>query len=530
MEIQNKNVIIYTRVSTTEQKDSGYSLQQQKDALSDYCAKYSAIVIKAYEEDYSAKDFDRPQFQAMLKFVKQKSVAIDYVLVYSWDRFSRNTLLSYEYIDKFEKMGIEINAISQPINFNDPSQRILLSIYIVTPDVDNRIRSDKTQSGIIGSLKEGRFCNRAPVGYINGKDDSNPLKPLIKPCPKNAELITNIFTDYSTGKYSQAELISIYKKKGLKLKRSQFSEMLSNVLYMGRVRIPEYKGTPSEIVRALHQPLVTEFVFIKVQQVKAGKTNFKLNSFSNKHDEFLPLRGFLKCPQCGNNLTGSPSMSRNKSHYYYYHCNKKSGCKENVSAKLVNEKLRELLQNIKPSNGVVKLFSTILIDQYKKSYSGRLNDIKNINLKRKEIETKLDNLTEKYVDEKIGDETYKRISTGYNLQLDDFKVQTEDLSEYHQDLDKFVEFGLDLICNVDILYEKASAPIKRKLLGSIFCEKLVFVKDQYRTAKFNAVITLIANNTKGLGILKKESGGSFSRTSASVPGAGVEPARFPTGV
>ena len=62
-------VILYTRVSSEEQS-RGYSLRDQKDRLDKYCALKNYTIVKHYEEDHSAKTFERPQFKKLLEFIK----------------------------------------------------------------------------------------------------------------------------------------------------------------------------------------------------------------------------------------------------------------------------------------------------------------------------------------------------------------------------------------------------------------------------------------------------------------------------
>lgn len=104
-----------------------------------------------------------------------------------------------------------------------------------TGKVENKKRWERTRNGIIGALKEGRHVNHAPIGYINARDPKNGNKPLIQPCPKKALLIKRIFEEYATGNYSQEAVRKKYYKLGIKRSKSQFSHLLSNILYTGKL-------------------------------------------------------------------------------------------------------------------------------------------------------------------------------------------------------------------------------------------------------------------------------------------------------
>lgn len=53
-----------------------------------------------------------------------------YVLVYRWDRYSRNLKEALINLDYFEKIGIEVNSVEQHIDFNAADYITMLSLYI----------------------------------------------------------------------------------------------------------------------------------------------------------------------------------------------------------------------------------------------------------------------------------------------------------------------------------------------------------------------------------------------------------------
>jgi hypothetical protein len=61
--------------------------------------------------------------------------------------------------------GIEPQAIQQPIDFSVPQSKIILSVCLTLPEVDNDIRSEKTIVGICQANKLGRWTASPPKGY-----------------------------------------------------------------------------------------------------------------------------------------------------------------------------------------------------------------------------------------------------------------------------------------------------------------------------------------------------------------------------
>ena len=74
--LNGKTAVLYRRVSTTEQKDYGMSLSNQSEQLRSFCYRNNIEVVQDFEEDYSAKDFNRPVFSELLKFVAQNKIEL----------------------------------------------------------------------------------------------------------------------------------------------------------------------------------------------------------------------------------------------------------------------------------------------------------------------------------------------------------------------------------------------------------------------------------------------------------------------
>ena len=86
---KRNKAIIYTRVSTKEQAETNTSLETQKQYCENYAKSNGYNVVKYFGGTHeSAKSDDRKEFKKMLKYAKQ-SGSIGYIIVYSYDRFSR---------------------------------------------------------------------------------------------------------------------------------------------------------------------------------------------------------------------------------------------------------------------------------------------------------------------------------------------------------------------------------------------------------------------------------------------------------
>src|SRR5690606_2549639 len=116
---------LYIRVSTDEQAEKGYSQRSQEEILRRYCQIKGITVRKVMIEDYTARTFRRPVWTQYLIDLKKKKEKLDYVLFVKWDRFSRITADAYQMISMLQKLGVEPQAIEQPLDLSIPENKIM---------------------------------------------------------------------------------------------------------------------------------------------------------------------------------------------------------------------------------------------------------------------------------------------------------------------------------------------------------------------------------------------------------------------
>ncbi|HUX95785.1 MAG TPA: recombinase family protein [Bacteroidales bacterium] len=54
-----------------------------------------------------------------------------------WDRFSRNLYYSMTVINELHKPGVTVNTVEQPLDISSSDNKILLSLYLTMPEVEN---------------------------------------------------------------------------------------------------------------------------------------------------------------------------------------------------------------------------------------------------------------------------------------------------------------------------------------------------------------------------------------------------------
>jgi len=516
--LKGKRAILYRRVSTTEQKKSGNSLHSQQNQLIKFCQNNQIHNLKEFEEDYSAKNFNRPEWSKLNKYAKANYKDIDLLLVVNWDRFSRNTLEALNTIDTFSKINIEVNSINNWIDYQDPTQKFIQLMYLGMPEVDNKMKGLRIKKAMREVRKSGRWCSKQPFGYLPGKDHFG--KALMKVDPDKGQLLKSLFELYSSGNYSQSEILKMTRFKPLKLSKSNLSRILQNIVYAGFLDVPAFEEEPKQTKKGLHEPIIDLITFNKIQElfkVRSAQKQ-KPKAFNKK----LLLRGHLRCSKCGGNLTGSASTSKTGKKYYYYHCSSKRSCNERFRAELANCKFEDYLKQFDIRPEVKRLFVEILKKQFSEFETERFNQIKMIENDIQKIKTNQDILLDKLISGTINDIIYDKKNTEYVNKINELNVELSNLEDYENDLRDFIEFSVELMTNMNKIIGFSDEVTLRKFMSSIFNDKLEFEKEDYRTPKLNPSVNLIFMVISSLELNKNKKGDTFSDVSHDVLEVGIE--------
>lgn len=513
-----RRAIIYTRVSTDEQ-NNGYSPSDQKDKLHKYCQHNNIDIVGFYHDDESGKTFNRPEWLKIVAFIKKNRGYVDNIIFLKWDRFSRNVAEAYITIRDLKKLGVEPQAIEQPLDFEIPESKIMLAVYLAAPEVDNDRRALNILHGIRRGKKEGRWLGARLRGYKNTRDANN--RPIMVPGGDDQEeLVRRAFTEFATELYNIEELRLKLYKEGLKCNRNSFWMLLRNKGYIGKVLVPAYKDEAEYWVDGVHEAIIDNETFFAVQDIIEGRKKKLPNKFQTIRDEF-PLRGFLTCSQCGRTLTASSSRGKMGTLFYYYHCNK--GCKERYKASLVNEEFEKLLETITVNDLNINLFSAIL----KKGLKDRNNSVrtfleeiqKNI-AKQKQ---RLKNAKEMVMDGEITSADYKEMKYETETALERLNSDEAKLVDGLDNHGSLVDDGLEILKSIGSYYKSKDTVAKQRIVSSIYPEKLIFDKSGYRTPKTLKVLSLIGRIGEGSKRNKKGKNLQIVNSSLQVDPEGFEP-------
>ncbi|TAN02256.1 MAG: recombinase family protein [Chitinophagaceae bacterium] len=453
------NAIGYLRLSMKDQ--SRYSLEFQEAAIRQYCERYKINLIAIFKDNGQCSDnFDRPDYIALEKFIKEQNGRINYLIVMCHDRFSRNLPEALMKIKSLEdKFGLKVLATeeSPEIDSSDPDVFLNRAFkYLMANSELLRIRQ-RTSRSIRQALESGRFVNKAPYGYINKKQEGQ--RAIIVPDSEKAVIIKKIFSDFLLG-----HPLSMIHKEAMAIgytgkSKSAIPRLLSNCVYAGLVKLPETANSPERYIKGIHQGIVTELGFWRCQELLGNRKPQRCLP-----DEKVPLRGILK-HSCGSHMTAGYSKGKRK-HYLYYRCVKCSHVNE--SGDRLHNKLSQILENLSLTDTQVERLSNSVKEKLKMACETQKAIAKKIQSALKDTNNKLESLEEKLINGMIENQTYKKWYKKLSIEKSKLQAQLNG-SEIEQN--SFMEKAIKLIpflTDLNSIFQKATIQQKHLILKEVF--------------------------------------------------------------
>jgi len=263
------NCVIYARVSSKEQEREGFSIPAQQKLLRSYASEHDLTIVKEFEEAETAKTSGRPEFNAMLEFLRDARNGCKTILVEKTDRLYRN-IKDWVVIDE---LGFEIHFVKEGeivSNSVHSSRKFLHGIRVLMAKqyIDNL--SEEVKKGLNERAAEGEWPSKAPVGYLNNKETHT-----IEPDPEKGPFIVKLFELYASGNYSVDRLSKMARESGLFSRNSMvinkagINRILRNPIYYGEFL---WKG---KHCAGTHQNLISKRLFEDVQAAFARANRSK---------------------------------------------------------------------------------------------------------------------------------------------------------------------------------------------------------------------------------------------------------------
>ncbi len=483
-----KNVLVYSRVSTDEQA-LGHSIDFQEETILRHCRMKNYNVIKCYREDYSAKDFERPEWKKILTFIKscqKTSLPIHSIVILRPDRYSRNLILSFTETTKLSEMGCSVEFLEGQVDDTSPDALLLQAIGYALPQVENSRISRRTLECSHKARCSGYFTGIAPKGYKNVRteDDKSTLDFSI-----DAPLIKEAFEKMASGTYSADEIRRWLNSQGMNISKNGFLDIIRNVTYTGKIRVKEFRGEPEQIVLGLHPQLISDELFAVANDVLKGRK--RKMKFKDDKSELYPLKGHLVCPIHGRTLSAYGSKSRNGQIYHYYVCTKNRCPRYPVDH--AHSEIERLLGEVQFSARVIKSYRSILERLFDSEDSMRTKAIQVTKDEILNLKQRKERIQNEYMDGNISSQDYQELKLNIDSKVFENERKLKDMNEEHSPYKEYLNKHVPALEDLTSLYQKVDGRTKKQILSCIFSEKVHFENGKAAAPKYTPPIEVLIN-------------------------------------
>lgn len=456
--------IIFCRVSSREQEETGYSLPSQEKLLTEYAGKNQFKIMKVYSisESASGKQL-RKTFNEVLQFATKNRTNI--ILCEKIDRLTRN-LKDAATVDDWvkEDPSRSVHFVKENFILNRQTRahdNLVWDMKVAIARFYANNLSEEVKKGQKEKLAQGWLPTKSPLGY-KATGERRRLIHVID--EEKAPLIKKMFELYATGNYSLGALTKIMKKEGLRGDKNQpvckstMHRLLSNHFYFGK---NEWMGG---LYDGKQEPLIPKDLYDLVQRRLSAK--FGGQPMYTKHEYIFKAK--IRCEECNGVITWECQKG-----HLYGHCNHHRPCSQKIWVKQ-HEVEEQLFTFIDQMASIGKNVLDVLEMALKESHSGEID----YNNNRREEINKIIRIAEQRIEGAYRDKLDGRMPVDLCEKL--IKKSTEEkedainsLAKLNEDRFIYYQAGIsihELATKAKEIYENEKITIenKRLLLSEIF--------------------------------------------------------------
>jgi site-specific DNA recombinase len=321
-----KTAVIYCRVSTQDQADTGTSLESQAAACQTYAEQNDYRVIEVLKESRSGASLNRPMLDKVRYLVREGVVQA--VIFYALDRLSRDETDTLILAREFRNHGAELRCATTSLE-DSPQGQFLLTMLAAVGKLERAGILERTMRGKRQTIRNGKIMHsRSPkYGYTQheGSYEINETEAYwVKRmyewyCGEGLSLLTIAFRLAELGAPTS---------NGGKWTSTRVRRILNDITYTGEywwgktdttsktdAAGRKYKARPSSewIGPIAVPPIVSREAY---EAARERVEYNKVNSTRRCKTEYL-LRGMVTCQLCKRRLAGVKFETTKQLHTYY---------------------------------------------------------------------------------------------------------------------------------------------------------------------------------------------------------------------
>lgn len=318
-----KKVAIYARVSTSEQAEEGYSIDEQLSVLRQWCENQEYSVYDEFtDRGISGKSMNRPALLRMLKEANH----FDMVIVWKMNRLARNILDILQMVKMLEDKQVDFRSFKENLETETPAGKLQFHMLAAISEFERDNIAENVKMGMTARAKEGAWNGGRVLGYDSVSEFVSTKKRKQTKLIINedeARTVRKVFHLYLDG-HGYKSIANKLNKEGYRTKLgnpfsfNSVKTILENPIYVGLIRYNKQvnwskkrrKGTNAtpHIGKGQHEPIITEDVWMKTQE-RLKQRSKKPNRV---HSGEFVLTGIMKCPECGASMVLGRTTNKRK--------------------------------------------------------------------------------------------------------------------------------------------------------------------------------------------------------------------------
>ncbi len=267
-ENENLRAAIYIRVSTDEQAQEGYSLDAQKEILTNYCISQAWSISKIYDDyGYSGRNVKRPAYTQMIK----ESDNWDVILVVKMDRIHRNSRNFMEMMEELDSNGKMFVSSSEALDTTNALGRFVVDMIQRIAQLESEQIGERTYMGMREKAEnlENDNSNKKTMGF-NPPFGYNLNNGTLEVISSELDIVENIFFQYYDGRTIGEICKNLNDEEKLTRKGNVWNvynlrNILHNPIYAGYMRWEDI------LIRHDAHTAVSPELYNKVQELMASK-------------------------------------------------------------------------------------------------------------------------------------------------------------------------------------------------------------------------------------------------------------------
>lgn len=318
-----EEVAAYVRVSTTEQKMHGISIDAQKQKLAEYAENNNMKIVEWYiDEGVSGRKpiAKRPELQRMVHDAENGK--FKRIIFIKLDRFFRSLAEYHEAMKRIEP--VIWTATEEKYDLSTANGRAFVNMKLTIAELEADTGGERVKIVNDYKVKSGMPLYGAQCLPFCYTIQDGEKKSIVK---DNQEIMEDAISHVMLNHSISGALLYVKNKYGTKIGYKAFANALRNEMICG-----SYRGNPNYC-----PPYITREMFDKLQTIIAR------NPRTSPNERSYIFTGLIRCPNCGWTLKGTFNVDKDGRRFYGYRCAKSNQDKNCTFRTLVFENTIEKL-------------------------------------------------------------------------------------------------------------------------------------------------------------------------------------------